>query len=99
VAAAGNLRAADETDLFSGALDRYSWEYRGIKECFIPYNNYRIAQEDVTYDQILMPHHTNPDLQRWGASGARGRRQPGRKGSGTSSRSGSSISTRTAGKL
>jgi len=65
VAAAGNLRAADETDLFNGALDRYNWEYRGIKEYFIPYNNYRIAQEDVTYDQILMPHHTNPDLQRW----------------------------------
>jgi len=32
VAAAGNLRAADETDLFNGALDRYNWEYRGIKE-------------------------------------------------------------------
>lgn len=65
VAAAGNLRAADETDLFNGALDRYDWEYRGIKQYFIPYNNYRIAQEGISYDEILMPHHTNPDLQRW----------------------------------
>ena len=65
VAASGNLRTADETDLFNGALDRYNWKYRGMKQYFIPYNNYRIAQEDITYDEILMPHHTNPDLQRW----------------------------------
>ena len=65
IAAAGNLRAADETDLFNGALDRYDWEYKGLEQYYIPYNNYRLAQPENAYDDILQPHHINTDLQRW----------------------------------
>ncbi len=65
IAAASNLRTADETDLFNGALDRYDWEYQGVREYYIPYNNYRIAQSDLTYDEVLDNNHLNSDLQRW----------------------------------
>ena len=65
IAAADNLRTADETDLFNGALDKYNWEYRGVQQFYIPYNNYDIAQRGLEYDRILDTKHLNPDLQRW----------------------------------
>lgn len=65
IAAAENLRTADETDLFNGALDRYNWSYRGLNEYYIPYNNYKIAQRGLSYDKILDTSHLNTDLQRW----------------------------------
>lgn len=65
IAAADNLRTADDTDLFNGALDRYDWNYQGVKEVYIPYNNYRIAQAGVPYSEILGVSHINPDLVRW----------------------------------
>ena len=65
IAAADNLRTADETDLFNGALDKYNWEYRGVQQFYIPYNNYDIAQRGLEYDKILDTKHLNPDLQRW----------------------------------
>lgn len=65
IAAADNLRTADETDLFNGALNKYNWEYRGIQQFYIPYNNYDIAQRGLEYEKILDTKHLNPDLQRW----------------------------------
>ena len=65
IAASENLRTADETDLFNGALNRYNWEYQGLQPFYIPYNNYDIAQEGLPYDEILGTSHVNPDLQRW----------------------------------
>ncbi|WP_237416513.1 DUF1329 domain-containing protein [Vreelandella utahensis] len=65
IAAADNLRTADETDLFNGALDKYNWEYRGVQQYYIPYNNYEIAQDGLEYEKILGTKHLNPDLQRW----------------------------------
>jgi len=65
IAAADNLRTADETDLFNGAMDRYSWEYNGIQELYIPYNSYEISQEGLQYSEILDTSHLNTDLQRW----------------------------------
>ena len=65
IAAADNLRTADETDLFNGALDKYNWEYQGLEEYYIPYNSFDIAQQGLPYEEILDQHHLNPDLQRW----------------------------------
>lgn len=65
IAAADNLRTADDTDIFNGALDRYDWSYGGIKEVYIPYNNYDIGQEDLPYEKILGVSHINPALTRW----------------------------------
>ncbi|WP_375171240.1 DUF1329 domain-containing protein [Marinobacter sp.] len=65
IAAADNLRTADDTDIFNGALDRYNWIYEGKREIYVPYNNYEIAQEGLPYSEILGMSHLNPDLMRW----------------------------------
>ncbi|MDX1633811.1 MAG: DUF1329 domain-containing protein [Marinobacter sp.] len=65
IAAADNLRTADDTDIFNGALDRYNWTYKGMREMYIPYNNYRIGEKGLPYSEILGVSHLNPDLTRW----------------------------------
>lgn len=65
IAAADNLRTADDTDIFNGALDRYNWEYEGMREIYVPYNNYRIGEQGTPYSEILGISHLNPDLTRW----------------------------------
>lgn len=65
IAAAENLRTADDTDIFNGALDRYNWSYQGLKEIYVPYNNYRIGEKGTPYADILGVAHVNPDLTRW----------------------------------
>ena len=65
IAAADNLRTADDTDMFNGALDRYNWQYEGMREMYIPYNNYEIGKEGLPYAEILGVSHINPDLTRW----------------------------------
>ncbi|SDX19401.1 DUF1329 domain-containing protein [Marinobacter mobilis] len=65
IAAADNLRTADDTDIFNGALDRYNWDYKGMREIYVPYNNYLLSEEGVPYSDILGPAHINPDLTRW----------------------------------
>lgn len=65
IAAADNLRTADDTDIFNGALDRYNWTYKGLREMYIPYNNYRIGEAGLPYSEILGVSHINPDLTRW----------------------------------
>lgn len=65
IAAADNLRTADDTDIFNGALDRYNWSYKGLRELYIPYNNYRISEKGTPYSEILGIAHLNPELTRW----------------------------------
>ncbi len=65
IASSGGLRTVDDTDTFNGALDRYNWEYKGLKEMVIPYNNFEITSDKYTYDDVLDTHHLNSDLMRW----------------------------------
>jgi hypothetical protein len=65
IASSENTRTADDTDMFNGAPDRYEWEYKGVKEFFIPYNNYGFAKSDLKYDDIVMTGHANPEHVRW----------------------------------
>ena len=53
----------DEGYLFSGNMDRYDWKLLGKKEMFIPYNTQQFYTQKV--DQVLGPHHLNPDHVRW----------------------------------
>ncbi|MCG8612315.1 MAG: DUF1329 domain-containing protein [Pseudomonadales bacterium] len=59
------LRTSDNFDMYNGAPDRYDWKLIGKQEMYIPYNNYRLASEDVKYDEIVQPGHMNPDLIRY----------------------------------
>lgn len=65
IASSDNTRTADDTDMYNGAPDRYDWQYVGLKEYFIPYNNYKIDAEGVKYSDLVLPGHLNPDYIRW----------------------------------
>jgi hypothetical protein len=65
IAAADGLRYADDTDMYNGAPDRYDWKLLGKKEIFIPYNNYELSSNNLTYKEILKPGHLNPDFTRY----------------------------------
>jgi len=65
IASSDNTRTADDTDMYNGAPDRYNWTYKGVQEYFIPYNNYKVGQEGLKYDELVMPGHLNPEYLRW----------------------------------
>lgn len=65
VAAADGLRTIDETDMYNGAPDRYNWKLVGKKEIYIPYNNYRVGSPSVSYKELLLPGHINPEFTRY----------------------------------
>ena len=63
--ASDGLRTNDMTDMFNGAMDRFSWEIVGKKEMYIPYNSYQVHSGDLSPDDIVRPGHLNPELMRY----------------------------------
>ncbi|WP_028115433.1 DUF1329 domain-containing protein [Ferrimonas senticii] len=63
--ASDGLRTTDDFDLFNGSPQRYNWTLKGKKELYIPYNDYRLHSDNLSYDEILKPGHINMDLVRW----------------------------------
>jgi hypothetical protein len=61
--ASAGISMFDQTDVFSGRLDRFDWKIVGKKEMFVPYNNNRLLQRSSK--EALMPHHINPDDMRF----------------------------------
>ncbi|MDB5975016.1 MAG: hypothetical protein JWR07_1776 [Nevskia sp.] len=57
----------DETFMFNGSPERYTWKLVGKKEMIVPYNQNRLGVEAQSghEDQIAKPHFLNPDLTRW----------------------------------
>lgn len=55
----------DDARLFNGSPDRYSWELVGKKEMYVPANSYRTDVAELSYDELLTPHHANPDYIRY----------------------------------
>jgi hypothetical protein len=53
----------DEPDVWNGRIDRYDWTLIGKTEMYIPYNSNRSLQASI--DELLQPHHLNPDHVRW----------------------------------
>ena len=65
IPAADGLRTADDTDMFNGSPDRFDWKLLGKQELYIPYNSYRLSTPKLSYKQLLMPGHLNPDHTRY----------------------------------
>lgn len=65
IASSDNTRVADDSDMYNGAPDRYNWDYKGLKEIYIPYNTYKLNAKGVTYKELVTPMHLNPDFIRW----------------------------------
>jgi hypothetical protein len=51
--------------MYNGALDRYEWKLLGKKELYIPYNSFRLGSKDLTYKDIVLKGHLNPDYLRY----------------------------------
>ncbi|MEQ8797341.1 MAG: DUF1329 domain-containing protein [Gammaproteobacteria bacterium] len=63
--ASDGMRTNDQFDMYNGSPERYNWELVGKKEIYVPYNNYRISDPSLTYDQIVTPLHINQDYPRY----------------------------------
>jgi len=63
--ASDGLRTNDMTDMFNGAMDRFTWEIVGKKEMYIPYNAYQIHSGDLTAEDLVRPGHLNADHTRY----------------------------------
>jgi hypothetical protein len=50
---------------FGGADSRHDRKLVGRKEMFVPYNNFKLAQDNVGFDQIFGKKHINQDLIRY----------------------------------
>lgn len=65
IAGADGLQNVDQSDMFSGSLQRYSWKLVGKKEMVIGYNAYHLVRPEVKYSQIIQPKHLNPQHTRY----------------------------------
>lgn len=64
--AGGGIGTTDDTQVFYGSQDRYNFELVGRKEMFIPYNTFKLHDnEQCSTEQVFTPNHMNPDCVRW----------------------------------
>ena len=61
----GSMRTTDQVDMFNGAPDRYNWKLVGKKEIYIPYNSYKIMDQDAKYGDIIGAGHINQSYTRY----------------------------------
>ncbi len=59
------LRTADDTDMINGSPDRFNWQLLEARTLYIPYNNNRLADRSLKYQDILHTGHLNPDYTRY----------------------------------
>lgn len=60
-----SLRSVDQKDMYNGAPNQYTWELKGKREIFVPYNAYRLHDEKVRPDDVIRPGHINQELARY----------------------------------
>ena len=63
--ATDGLRTNDMTDMFNGAMDRFSWTTVGKKEMLVPYNDYKADSGSTKVSDLIRPNHLNPDYLRY----------------------------------
>ena len=63
--ASDGLRTNDMTDMFNGAMDRFTWTLVGKKEMYIPYNDYKADASTTKVSDLIRPGHINPDYIRY----------------------------------
>lgn len=60
-----SMAVVDNTDMFSGAMDRFDWTLHGKKELLIPYNAYALHSNEREYEDLLTPKHLNSQWLRY----------------------------------
>lgn len=61
----GGLLTIDDNLGFNGALDRFEWKLLGKKELYVPYHSYQFDDPNITYQELLMAGHANPEYMRY----------------------------------
>lgn len=64
-AATDALHVTDMTDMFNGALDRFTWESMGKREMYVPYNAYPVHSNELDYGDLVKPGHLDPQYLRY----------------------------------
>jgi hypothetical protein len=67
-APAGNsdaLRTVDDIYGFNGSPERFDWKLLGKREMVIPYNNYRLSDKSLKYDNMINDAFLKPELTRF----------------------------------
>ncbi len=59
------MHTVDDESLFNGTPAHYSWKLLGKKELYMPYDNFRINDPSLKYDELIKPNTLNPDYQRY----------------------------------
>jgi hypothetical protein len=59
------LAVVDQYDGYNGSPDYYDWQLVGKRELLVPYNNYRIGDKSLRYEQIVRKGSPNADLLRF----------------------------------
>jgi len=62
--ATAGVAGFDDLGVWTGRLNRFDWKIVGKKELYIPYNGNR-AWQATKVEDLLGPHHYNPDYFRW----------------------------------
>ncbi len=59
------LRTVDDDYIFNGSPERYTWKLVGKKEIYVPYNNFKINDPAISYDDLIKPNTINPEYMRY----------------------------------
>ncbi len=59
------LVTVDQVNGFVGSGDRYDWKLQGKREMYVPYNNAKIQDRSLTYEEIVQPRYPRRDLVRY----------------------------------
>ncbi len=63
--ASDGQRTADNYDMFNGSPDQYTWELKGKKEIYIPYNSYQLMNKSLAHEDLIQAGHINQDQTRY----------------------------------
>jgi hypothetical protein len=58
-------RTVDDTDMYFGHVVNYDWTLLGKRDILAPYNNYRMASNSLSYDELLKSSHPDPAYLRY----------------------------------
>jgi len=61
----GGASTYDDSGIFTGNPERFTWKIIGKKEMYIPNNNYKFIYYRGDVNKSLLPHYINPDMVRW----------------------------------
>lgn len=64
--AGGGVGTVDDSSVFFGSFDRYNWELVGKKEVYLPYNMFKMYDQDSCgREKVFTKNFLNPDCVRW----------------------------------